>query len=280
MEGVRGSRWTRDRDGQTWTSGVVISLLFHLILFSLVLFVPESMPTRTMSGPPIYEVDLVEMPSSRPAAASRASVKTPAKEVAAPKEALVARRIAPPPPEKKPVVIGKRVVERKKEEKKEPKKPTKPTVSPSQLIDKAISKIDKKVKSQNTDHLAKAMSQIERRVQTTDTDVPRSGGPVEGIAIRMYQLAVEEQIKSNWSYPVALMDAKKKGMEAIVLVTVRYDGTVIRSSIKKRSASPIFDESVMKAIERSDPLPPFPEGYKRSSDEIEIRFDLSELEES
>lgn len=278
MKGSFGSGWTRDPDGQKWTRGVVVSLLFHLVLFSLVLFVPESMPTRRMSGVPIYEVNLVEAPSARPAPPAKTSANRPAKDVAAPKEAPAARRIAPPPPEEKPVVIGKRVVERKKEKKEPPKKPARPKVSPSQLIDGAVSKIEKKVKADNSDHLAKALAKIEGRTRAVEGEGPGSGGPVEGITIRMYQLAVEEQIKGNWSYPVAL-DAKKKGLEAVVLVTVRHDGSVIKSGFKRRSGSAVFDGSVMKAIERSDPLPPFPEGYRKHSDEIEIRFDLSELEE-
>jgi len=281
MNGLHGKTGTEDRDQQKWTRGVIISLLFHILLFSLVLFVPDSMPTRRIGGMPVYEVNLVEMPTQgRPAAATKASVETSGREVTSSKPAPEARRITPPPMEEKPVVIGKRVVERKKEEKKETQKPPKPQVSPSKLIDGAVAKIEKKVKAEKADHLTQALSKIETRARGAGEEVPGRGGAENGITIRMYQLAVEEQIKSNWSYPVALMDPKKlKDLEAIVLVKVREDGAIMKSWFKKRSASPIFDGSVLKAIERSDPLPPFPEGYKKSTDEIEIKFDLSELEE-
>ncbi len=299
MKGLHGKTGTGDQDGQRWTRGVVVSLLFHVLLFSLVLFVPESMPTRRIGGPAIYEVNLVEMPTAGRSAGPQASVEKSGKEVSIPKAAPAARRISPPAREEKPVVIGKRVVERKKEEKQEPKKPPPPEVSPSKLIDGAISKIEKKVKTEKTDHLAKALSKVENKVKAEKTDhlakaisqietraqgegqgVSGEGGTESGITIRMYQLAVEEQIKSNWSYPVALMDAKKlKDLEAIVLVKVQQDGTIVKAWFKKRSASSIFDGSVLKAVERSDPLPPFPEGYTKSYDEIEIRFNLSELEE-
>jgi colicin import membrane protein len=280
MKGLHGRREIGDPNGQRWTRGVVVSLLFHVLLFSFVLFVPESMPTRRISGPSIYEVNLVEMPSRGLPAASKVSVEKPGREVSSSKESPAARRIIPPAQEEKPVVIGKRLVERKKEEKKETKKQPQPTVSPSKLIDGAISKIEKKVKAEKPDYLAKAISRIETRARSTDEEASGRGGSANGITIRMYQLAVEEQIKSNWSYPVALMDSKKlKDLEAIVLVKVRQDGTIVKSWFKKRSASSIFDGSVLKAVERSDPLPPFPEGYTKSYDEIEIRFDLSELEE-
>ena len=64
-----------------------------------------------------------------------------------------------------------------------------------------------------------------------------------------------------------------------MVVKVRSNGEILESRIKKRSSSIIFDQTVMKAIERSDPLPPFPEGYRKTYDEIEFTFNLSDLEE-
>lgn len=303
MKGLHGKRRIEDRDKRTWTRGVISSLLFHVLLFSLVLFVPDSMPTRKMGGgPAVYEVNLVEMPSggrsARPAASEEKTGKE-VKEVSAPKAVPAARRIAPPvAKEEKPVVISKREVERKKEEKKETKKPPQPEVSPSKLIDGAISKIEKKVKTdkpdhlsqalskveskvkaEKGDHLAKALSQIESRAQGQGQGEGQGGygegGTERGITMRMYELAVQEQIKSNWTYP----PLESKDLVAIVEVKVREDGTILKSFFKQRSGSAIFDGSVIKAIERSDPLPPFPEGYKKSTDEFEIKFDLSEMEE-
>jgi outer membrane biosynthesis protein TonB len=48
--------------------------------------------------------------------------------------------------------------------------------------------------------------------------------------------------------------------------------------IVKHSGSPVFDESVTRAIKRSDPLPPMPESYPKSYEELEITFNLKELE--
>ena len=91
---------------------------------------------------------------------------------------------------------------------------------------------------------------------------------------------MEEEIwiKSNWSYPLA--DRGQKKLEAIVLLTVKKDGTIIKSSFKKRSSDTVFDQSVEKAIKKSEPLPPFPEGYQKSDEELEINFNLKDLEDS
>ena len=277
FQAITGSDVSKD---QRWSKGIVLSVLFHLLIFSLILFVPNSIPTRKISGATIYEVNLVEMPTRSRTVAPRASVEKPGKQISSSKSSPTAKRIRQPAQKEKPVVIGKRVVKRKKSKKKKAIKPPKPKVSPSRLIDRAVSKIEKKVKANKDDHLARAISQIETRARGTDDKVSVRGGAENGITIRMYQLAVEEQIKGNWSYPVALMDRKKlKELEAIVLVKVKEDGTILKSWFKKQSSSSVFDGSVLKAIERSDPLPPFPEGYRRSYDEIEIKFDLSEMEE-
>ena len=262
-----------------WSRVIVLSLLFHLIIFSVILFVPDSKPTRRITGAAVYEVNLVEMPGKSRSIPAKSSNSKMSRKVTSSKKSATAKRISRPTKEEKPVVIGKRVVKRKKEKKKEVKKTKKPRVSPSRLIDRAVSKIEKKVKAKKNDHhLAKAISKIQARTEGAAEKGSVRGNAENGITIRMYQMAVEEQIKSNWSYPVALISPKKlRDLEAIVLVKVKEDGTVMKSWFKDRSSNSIFDGSVLKAIERSDPLPPFPEGYRKSYDEIEIRFNLSEL---
>ncbi|MBC8420293.1 MAG: cell envelope integrity protein TolA [Desulfobacterales bacterium] len=265
---------------QRWARVIILSLLFHFVIFSLILFVPDSIPTRRISGATIYEVNLVEMPKKSRSTPLEASDSKKSKEIASSQPSAPAKRISRPKTEEKPVVIGKRVIERKKEERREVRKTDKPKITPSKLIDQAVSKIEKRVKAEKKDHLAQAISKIQTREEEGAEKGSVRGGAENGVTIRMYQLAVEEQIKSNWSYPVAVIDSKKlRDLEAIVLVKVREDGTILKSWFSKQSSNSIFDGSVLKAIERSNPLPPFPEGYRKSYDEIEIRFNLSELED-
>jgi len=66
-------------------------------------------------------------------------------------------------------------------------------------------------------------------------------------------------------------------LKAMIVLTVRRDGTILETKIKRRSGDPLFDESALKAVKRSDPLPPFPEIYKKSYDEIEIIFNPQNL---
>ena len=104
----------------------------------------------------------------------------------------------------------------------------------------------------------------------------RGGTTVEGLQIRLYQIEVESWVKSKWAYPTAARNAR--ALEAVVVLKVKNDGTVQKSWFEKRSNDPVFDQSVQKAIERSNPLPPFPESYRKSYEEIEIIFNLKDLE--
>jgi len=280
MEGLQVRTSHDELEEPRWSRVIILSLLFHIIIFSVILFVPDSIPTRRISGAAVYEVNLVEMPGKSRSIPTKSSNSKMSRKVTSSKTSTTAKRISRPTKEEKPVVIGKRVVKRKKEKKKEVKKPKKPRVSPSRLIDRAVSKIEKRVKAKKNDHLAQAISKIQTRAEGTAEKGSVRGNAETGITIRMYQMAVEEQIKNNWSYPVALISPEKlRELEAIVVVKVKEDGTIMKSWFKGRSSNSIFDGSVLKAIERSDPLPPFPEGYRKSYDEIEIRFDLSELED-
>ncbi len=265
-----------------WAGVILLSLLLHMGVLSLLFFSLDPFSARKMSGPTVYEVDLVSLPTAK--------AKTPAKTVQSesaakvlptPKETVAAKRISTPPVEKKPVVIGKRTVERKKAVPETPPKPEKPKVSPSKLIDQAVAKIKKNVRTQENDqHLDRAISKIEKDVGKSGM-AGSGGAPVEGFAIRIYQMEVEERIKSNWQYPVNLTSpSKQKDLVATVVVEVSQDGTILKSWFMDRSGNAIFDASVMKAVDRSNPLPPFPEGYNKRQDEVEVRFNLSELEDN
>ena len=264
-----------------WTLPLILSLAFHLTVFSMFFFVPESMPTRRPNGPTVYEVDLVQLPAKSVKAAKIVAPVSPGKVItgSSPAKAEASRRIVPTVKEEKPVVIGKRVIERETQKKKPEKEVAKPKVDPSKLIDQAIGKIERKVKTEKKDHLTAALAKIQSQVAKEEKGSLPGDSSDTSMAIRLYQLEVAERIKENWSYPVAISNpGEGKAIEAVVVVTVKENGTITGFSVKKKSSSALFDASVLKAIERSDPLPPFPEGYRKSSDEIEIRFNLSEME--
>jgi colicin import membrane protein len=268
-----------NRKGATemkWGSMVVLSALFHAAVFCTFLFVPESFPTTRPSIGIVYEVDLVELPSkeSAPAVSTEKSSGLGKTAAVIKEKSREAKRIPPvqKKEEPKPVVIAKRTLD------KPTSSPKKPEVSASDLIERAISKVERKVKKE--EHVERAISKLESEHGdrgAPEPAQPRRGFSLGGTAMQIYQMEVESWIKSHWSYPVAV--DHPEDLEAIVIVTVKRDGTILNTRFDKRSSNAIFDQSVQKAIERSDPLPPFPETYIEDQDEIEIRFNLRDLEE-
>lgn len=253
-----------------WGPMMILSVLFHLAVFSIFLFLPESLPHRRPFEGVVYEVNLVEMPGGgvqKPAVTKPAETK---KSGPAIKTNTPAKRIEGPKKKTQPVVIAKRTVEKKRSPVKEPKK------TASQMIDRAISRIERKVKTDNRSHVDRAISNLEKSVAIGKGTGAPGGSPATGIPMQIYQMEVEGWIKSNWAYPVALGDSRD--LEAVVVLRVKADGTVLKTRFTKTSNSDIFDQSVIKAIERSDPLPPFPETYRKSYEEFEINFNLKDLE--
>lgn len=276
MAEARVTQNSNDGGDMKWRPMLVLSILLHLSIFFVILLVPESIPTRRLEGV-VYKVNLVEMPAREDLDRQRKDAPKAGEKRATVKRPTKTKRIQSLTKEKTPIVIAKRKVTVKKKERPPLKDPQ---ISSSKLIDQAISRIKTRVKSDSEDdiHIEKAISKLKDEVNSSSQSKPPVGPPRDGIQIRIYQAEVETRIKGNWSYPVALQ--LKKDLEAIVVLNVKSDGTILRSRFKKRSSNPVFDQSVLKAIERSDPLPPFPEGYIKSHDEIEINFNLKDLEGS
>ncbi|PKN65689.1 MAG: hypothetical protein CVU57_08990 [Deltaproteobacteria bacterium HGW-Deltaproteobacteria-15] len=271
---------SRSWGGQKWSRMVAISLGFHVAGMMLIMLLANTGPSIRSFRGVSYEVSIVELPGGgarKTPGPSSGPVETKA-EKAVVKETK-AQRIEEAKKAEKPIVVAKKTIEKATPQTEKPK------VSPMEQVNKAISKIERKVKSDNVDHLNAAISKLQAKTQVGERPGGggAQGGGVEGEGqgagggpMALYQMEVEARIKSNWSYPIA-MDKEK--LEAVAVLVVKQDGTIMKTRLEKRSSSTLFDESVLKAIERSNPLPPFPESYRKSYDELEITFNLKDLED-
>jgi len=285
---------------------VALSVLLHAGVISSVLFYSGSIPTRKIGGQ-VYEVDLVELAAprtgtNRGAETAGASVTPAAPEAVSESErsstvtdARPARRIEPEKAAEKPAVIAKRVVDAPS-----PVAP-RPTVKPAELIDRAVSRIERKEESRRDDPasmISDAVNRVQRELEEKKKEdsvigdaIARlgagdagseageggeSGGFGTSIRDRLYEMQVREHISRNWTYPAAL-DSVSGNPEAEVVVQVRREGSIINYSLRRNSSNPRFDQSVLKAVERSDPLPPLPEGYGKSREVIILNFSLRDF---
>lgn len=260
---------------ERWVRMMTLSFCFHLAVFSTILFIPQTATRYPSIGETVYHVELVGTPSVLKSGGKGGGITSTAKtkETSHMRDART-RRIALKP--KKPLpVLAKRISPKPKAA------PREQTYSPSELIDKAISKIERKV-DKTTVQTEKTQDKLEEHSEALFEGGKRGGMPGIssdiGTTMKLYQMEIENTIKNNWSYPVALLNSKKaKIPEAVVIVTVKSDGKILKTWFKRRSHNALFDDSVLKAIEKSDPLPGFPRGYRKSYDEVEINFSLKDL---
>ncbi len=254
-----------------WRPMLALSMALHIAAALVILFVPNNIYSRRITQGVVYEVDLVEMPR---VTASKSKGTPPAK---AEKNGTIitkktqARRIPVLEKEQKPLVISKRTANK---EITTIKKPDLPSAPP---IDKTVQRKEKEIEVEERSHVRDAISKLREELSSGSQPV-RPGKPASsgGISMRIYQMEVETKIRGNWAYPVALQS--QKNLEAVVLVKVKRDGTILTYELVKRSNNSIFDQSVIKAIEKSGSMPPFPEDFRENDEEIEITFNLKDLE--
>jgi len=101
-----------------------------------------------------------------------------------------------------------------------------------------------------------------------------AGGPSGSVEVnellKRYLIAVNSQVQQHWKLPES--QPWKDSLEAIIVIRVRQDGTVIDTFFEHRSESLTFNQYVERAIRQSAPLPSFPAGLDQKDMEIGLRF--------
>ncbi len=236
---------------------LVFSFLFHFLIIFSILLIPVKFHLaellKSSKRYKFYEVNIVELPISRQIKVYKKGTYVPSV-----KQKIKAKK-------EKAIIIPKK------------RKFYKKSISEEKLIEKAISKIKMRIREKK-DVVEQAISKLRREVAKNQyIGTKRVGSLTEGLSISLYKVQIESKIKENWVYPSALVDLEKKDLEAVVILKVKKSGEIVKFWFKKKSNDDIFDNSVIKAIKKSNPLPPFPEGYKKRYEEIEVHFRLSEL---
>lgn len=278
----------------SWT----LSILLHacVALAATYLATPDSMLVDL--SVPVYQVELVNLVPRK----GRPAVKAPAKpavEKPAPKpkaEPVAAKPEPAPKPEAK--AIAAKVEKPEKPEvteiaKKAPEKPAppkKPQKTKKQLLAEALAQAQKDAKwlerkerkrqereaAERRKALDEALAQAEADAALADAkdEAVGAGGDAEDGAMlglrEIYAAQVKEIIKANWRYPSIPVDAS---LAAGVFIRVGPAGHITEYSLLARSGRPDFDESVLKAVEETEVLPPPPGDIT----EIRINFNLQDM---
>jgi colicin import membrane protein len=128
------------------------------------------------------------------------------------------------------------------------------------------------------------MEQQQRKAAATSTATGKepgaaalgAGGTGGGIAqsaefIRYFN-EMRERIKSGWTWA-----GRRTDLVASVRFSVQENGEIVGVKLVRGSGDSSYDESVIRALRKANPLPPPPESHRQEFSEVELAFTPKEL---
>lgn len=100
------------------------------------------------------------------------------------------------------------------------------------------------------------------------------GGPgvVKGIDFIAYQNRMLSTIKDNWAWV-----GQRSNLRVVVHFGVKETGEIIGLKVVQPSGDSSYDESVLRALKKSSPLPAPPEAVRKDFADVEVTFRPSDL---
>jgi colicin import membrane protein len=265
------------------------SFLAHLG-FILILFLAPYLPSRSLIAPPVYTVDLVggERIGRANFGTELTAPPTPATK-ATETEAADAKKETQKVIAEKVKTSEKRAVEQEtaalnEKTKKEPVK--KETVKETKDDTKSESASADSVRERLIKAAAeRAQTRTETAQKSSKGEVLSSGagegegaaaigsggrggpGVVKGMDFIIYQNKMLSTIKDNWAWP-----GQRSDLRVVVHFAIKETGEIVSLKIAKPSGDPSYDESVLRAVKKSSPLPAPPENYRKDFADVELTF--------
>ncbi|MGH7794665.1 MAG: energy transducer TonB [Candidatus Binatia bacterium] len=292
--------------GERLPKWFVFSLLLHLVLIAAIFLAPM-LPSETRPVP-VYTVDLVGgekigranfgtqlTPAPKPPAkipeADRSApvpeVKKEVKKEKVEKEEKPKPKAAEPKPaaEEKIVLKEKAKTEPAKTEtiRKEPPKEVKPeareatkseTASAGSVRERLIqSAVDRaKTRTENAQKPSKGevlSAGSGEGEGAAAIGAGGRGGPgiVKGMDFIIYQNRMLATIKENWAWV-----GQRTNLKVVVHFGIKENGEIFGLKIVQPSGDPTYDESVLRAVKKSNPLAAPPESYRSDFADVELTF--------
>ena len=248
-------------------TAVVLSFLGHLLFFFLFIFLPKITPESKMPLR-VINVQLVSPSAVMPTPASTPQQKAPASEAppaAAPKAATPKADVSAAPKPKEAVSLASK--ENEIETKQSMKKRT---YKRERLLENAIKSVEKRVEESKTTPEQQALDQAESEAAVGAKALSGEGKPTSDIQ-RIYYAEVVYNIQRNWAFSEQLAGSEKNLYNEVV-IKIQRSGTIEDIWFDRRSGNRYFDDSTYKAILKSSPLPPIPNGISGSSLTLGLRF--------
>jgi len=281
-----------DGNNRVWIGMLVLSALCHIVFISGVAFLPRWSSHEDYS-PTTVEVDLVSLPAPS-ASPGNPAVSRPAEDVSTeePPETIPVKKPTvlektqpretpnqtPPSPQEEDAVSSETPLQVKRSVKKS-------TYNVPQVIDKAIADIKKEVPDSRPRSVLDAIERLEKEGHGEEREkgagavgTGSSGGPGKktGELLDIYNAEIWHRIQKNWAFSEEMAQGQK-GLESVIIMKIMRDGEIRDIWFEKRSGNAYFDDSVLKAIKKSNPLPPLPDGFLGPYYDVGVRFSPAEL---
>jgi len=263
---------------------------------------PEPPKPEPPKPEPVPEPPKPPEPEPPPKPEKVIPVEPPPKPIPTPPEKAISLE---PKKVKKKVAPEKLPLEKPKPEvaKPEKAKPEKPVAKADDKILKSLERIQAKVKEkQENQALKDKLSRLRDSLHEIATAKPsssepkgepapgaggadaggvaasgRGGGPSSMLdeALKKYYIAISRKVHSNWALP----DTQDwdSNLEAIAVIVIKRDGTVVETFFEKKSNNIYFDQYVEKTIQAALPMPPIPSDIREDELEIGLKFRPSGL---
>lgn len=280
---------------------VVVSLFLHLALIACLFLIPM-LPSRP-EPVPVYTVDLVggerigaanlgteltpppKQATKSPQAEKSLPAPEPKREVKKEKtekeEKVKAKPAEKKPPAEEKIVLKEKVksetvkAEAVKAAKTETKAPAKTeTASADSVRERLIqSAVDRaKARTEGAENASKGeplSAGSGEGIGAAALGAGGRGGPgiVKGIDFIVYQNRMLSTIKDNWAWV-----GQRSSLKVVVHFSIKETGEIVGLKIVQPSGDPSYDESVLRAVKKSSPLPAPPESYRKDFADVELTF--------
>lgn len=242
---------------------------------------PDPVPPKPEAVKPA-EIRAVEPQEAKPVEAPKPSKPAVSEPIApdtmsvAPKKKDAETKVSLKKKTFKSDQVVKRAIERmeKKAEEERPK-----------TVADAIDHLKERVKTQNPvqqrDPVDKAIDQLREKVESGSGFGSGSGGGSGQLGRRalqqidLYRLEIAYQIEKKWAFPEQL--AGGTDLEAVLMIKILPSGEIQDIWFEKKSGNSYFDDSVYKAVKKSNPLPPLPKEYQQPFYNVGLVFTPSGL---
>jgi colicin import membrane protein len=214
------------------------------------------------------------------AAPSVQSAPLPAAQVKVP-EPAPEKAVSTASKPKEAVSLAPREIEKKQSMKKKTYKRERVR---EQQMESAIKSVEKQVAATKTDPKQEALDRIRSELEKKEAQQPVEGSATatattgmigEGKLIsdlqEIYIAEVAYNIQRNWAFSDQLA-GENNNLYNEVVIKIQRNGTIADVWFDRRSGNSYFDDSTYKAILKSSPLPPIPDGISGSSLTWGFRF--------